>query len=87
MAITGIDPGSSVKRLHLSALLPVLLGAALAGCASPPPASDGEANLRVSEIKDSSCFEIEREPGYAGGLRIPRQTVCPSAASPQEDKE
>ena len=87
MAITGIDPGSSVKRLHLSALLPVLLGAALAGCASPPPASDGEANLRVSEIKDSSCFEIEREPGNAGGLRIPRQTVCPSAASPQEDTE
>ena len=87
MAITGIDPGSSVKRLHLSALLPVLFGAVLTGCASPPPAANGEVSLHVTEIKDSSCFEIEREPGNAGGLRIPRQTVCPSAASPQEDTE
>ena len=76
-----------MNRLRLSALLPVLLGAALTGCASPPPAPDGEASLHVSELQDSSCFEIEREPGDAGGLRIPRQTVCPSATPPQEDKE
>jgi len=65
----------------------VLLGAALAGCAYPPPASENEARLRVSDVEGSSCFEIEREPGNKGGLRIPRQTVCPSAAPPQEDEE
>ena len=76
-----------MKKLGHSPLLPVLLGAALAGCAIPPPASNGEARLRVSDVQNSSCLEIEREPGEEGGLRIPRQTVCPSAASPQEDKE
>ena len=76
-----------MKKLHHAPLLPVLLCAVLTGCASPPPESDGEASLHVTEIKDSSCFEIEREPGDEGGLRIPRQTVCPSATPPQEDKE
>ena len=76
-----------MKRPPDSALLPVLLCTALTGCASPPPASNGEASLRVSGVEDSSCFEIEREPGNAGCLRIPRQTVCPSAPPPQEDKE
>ena len=76
-----------MKRLRCSPLLPALLGAVLAGCAIPPPAPDGESSLRVSDVQNSSCFEIEREPGVDGGLRIPRQTVCPSAASPQEDTE
>ncbi|MCW5620256.1 MAG: hypothetical protein KIS79_04020 [Burkholderiales bacterium] len=26
---------------------------------------------------ENTCFDIEREPGTQGGLRIPRQTVCP----------
>ena len=76
-----------VSASYLSALLPMLFCAALSGCARHSPVSDDKASLHVTEREGSSCFEIEREPGEDGGLRIPRQIVCPSASTSQEDKE
>lgn len=71
----------------LSALLAIALCAGLTGCASAAPASQDEPSLHVSETEKSACFELEREPGEQGGLRIPRQTVCPPVTTEEEDKE
>ena len=50
-------------------------------------AHEGEANLHVSDVEGASCLEIEREPSDEGGLRIPRQIICPSITTTQEDKK
>ena len=68
-------------------LLPVLLCAGLTGCASAAPAPQDEPRLHVTGTEDGTCFEIEREPGEEGGLRIPHQTVCPPVTTEEEDKE
>lgn len=67
-----------MRTLRRTILLTACLCMAFQGRAEP--ASGDETRLRVSDIDESTCFEIEREPGEEGGLRIPRQTVCPSAA-------
>ena len=48
---------------------------------------DTEANLHASEIENRTCFEIEREPNDKGGLRFPRQIVCPSITTTQENRK
>jgi hypothetical protein len=42
----------------------------------PPPFIANE--LPPIDPDKGRCIEVEREPGPAGGLRIPRQTVCPT---------
>jgi hypothetical protein len=60
-----------------------LLGASavLAACAAPrplPPPFIGNELPPIDKNK-GRCIALEREPGPEGGLRIPRQTVCPIA--------
>lgn len=66
----------------------VLLAAmvALAACASsrslPPPFIANE--FPPIDPDKGRCIELEHEPGPEGGLRIPRQTVCPTFAPKTE---
>lgn len=65
------------------ALVVLAVSAALAGCAARPlpPAFVGNEFPKIEADQESRCFEAEREPDAAGGgLRIPRQTVCPTIA-------
>lgn len=59
---------------------------ALTACAPsrglPPPFIANE--LPPIEPDKGRCIEIEREPGPDGGLRVPRQTVCPTFAPEAE---
>jgi len=46
---------------------------------SPPffcPIKEDVHRLKI-DTYENACFVIEREPGAQGGLRIPRQIVCP----------
>ena len=44
--------------------------------------NDADTALRAHDL-GGSCFVVEREPGDAGGLRIPQQVVCPTFAPPE----
>lgn len=58
----------------------IAASAALSACAPsqslPPPFIANE--LLPIDPDKGRCTELEREPGPEGGLRIPRQTVCPA---------
>lgn len=52
----------------------------------PHPAE--QKRLRVEDMDgDSGCFIMESGPGEHGGLRIPRQIVCPPAGKPSGGKQ
>jgi len=55
----------------------------LSACASRPmpPPFIGNEFPKIDPDK-GRCFEAEREPGPEGGLRIPRQNVCPTVNTP-----
>lgn len=61
-------------------LVLLAVSAALSACASsrglPPPFIANE--LPPIDSDKGRCIAVEREPGPEGGLRIPRQTVCPT---------
>lgn len=63
---------------RILALLAV--AAALPACAPsrslPPPFIANE--FPPIDPDKGRCIEAEREPGPEGGLRVPRQTVCPT---------
>jgi hypothetical protein len=68
-----------VKRVRV--LFGLLAASAVfSACAAPrplPPQFIGNELPRIDPDK-GRCIEVEREPGPEGGLRIPRQTVCPT---------
>lgn len=80
--------------LALAAMGACLLGSAWAQTKPPPEkpaqqayddllgAPDQAPALRTHDL-GGGCFVIEREPGAAGGLRIPEQVVCPPFAAPE----
>lgn len=74
-----------MKRLRVLVGL-MAVSAALTACASsrglPPPFIANE--LPPIDPDKGRCIEAEREPGPEGGLRIPRQTVCPTFAPDTE---
>jgi len=56
------------------------VSAALSACAPSrglPPQFIGNELPPIDPDK-GRCIDLEREPGTEGGLRIPRQTVCPT---------
>lgn len=63
-------------------LVLLAVSAALSACASsrglPPPFIANE--VPPIDPDKGRCIEAERESGPEGGLRIPRQTVCPTFA-------
>jgi len=68
-----------VKRVHvLFGLLAAM--AALSACAAPRPLPPPFIGNEVPPIDPDKgrCIEVEREPDPEGGLRIPRQAVCPT---------
>lgn len=73
-----------MKRLRLLGLL--ALSAVLPACAPsrslPPPFIANE--LPPIDPDKGRCIEVEREPGPEGGLRVPRQNVCPTFAPETE---
>lgn len=73
-----------MKRLRILCLLAV--SAVLSACAPsrglPPPFIANE--VPPIDPDKGRCIEAEREPGPDGGLRIPRQAVCPTFAPDTE---
>lgn len=62
-------------------LVLIAASAVLAACAASrplPPQFIGNELPPIDPDK-GRCIELEREPSPEGGLRIPRQTVCPIA--------
>lgn len=76
-----------MKRARVLGLLAASV--ALSACASsrslPPPFIANE--LPKIDPDKGRCFEAEREPGPEGGLRIPRQNVCPTLAPDNTNEE
>lgn len=80
---------------------PVLAGcaatsrsAARVDCAGPSPPFSAPVQCPVTGAElaarqralESGCVHIAREPGPAGGLRIPAQVVCPVGADAPRPK-
>lgn len=51
----------------------------------PPPFIANE--FPSIDANKGRCVEVEREPDAGGGLRIPRQTVCPTFAPDNTNEE
>ncbi len=68
-----------MKRVRLLFGL-LAVSAALSACTPsrglPPPFIGNE--LPPIDKNKGRCIELEHEPAPEGGLRIPRQTVCPA---------